>query len=225
MFDSRFLAFLLLAGVLTLTPGADTMLALRNAIARGKRGGLWTVVGIGTGFFVQPMLAALGLAAILVRSKVAFDIVKWAGSLYLAYLGVQSLRGAVTSWRARKQIPESNAKSEEPGLPGFAQPDDSPGACFRQGLLTNALNPKIGVFYFAILPQFLKSGDPVFAKSLLMAASHYVMGMLWLSGLVLLAARVRGLFARPAVRIAMDALSGFVLIGFGIRLAAARAKG
>jgi threonine/homoserine/homoserine lactone efflux protein len=169
MFDQQFLAFLLLAALLTITPGADTILTLRNSLSGGVRAGLWTAAGVCSGFFVQPLLASLGVAALFVESQTAFNVVKFAGAAYLAYLGVQSLRSA---WRwlslgggaelAREQSPMS---------------ERSPWAGFREGALTNALNPKIAVFYFAVLPQFVTPGQAVLAKSLAMSAAHYLMGL------------------------------------------------
>jgi threonine/homoserine/homoserine lactone efflux protein len=214
MFDAQFMAFLGLAVLFTLTPGADTMLTLRNAVTRGTRGGLWTMAGICSGFFVQPMLAALGLAALFVRSEWAFSIVKWAGALYLLYLGVQSLRSGWRYWRGRHDVKNPNEVAELEWV--------NPWVSFREGLLSNALNPKIAIFYFALLPQFMKPGDPVLLKSLLLAGSHYLMGAIWLSTLALLAGRASMMLRRPRVRAFMDGLSGFALLGFGIRLATAR---
>lgn len=211
MFDQQFLAFLLLAALLTITPGADTILTLRNSLSGGVRAGLWTAAGVCSGFFVQPLLASLGVAALFVESQTAFNVVKFAGAAYLAYLGLQSLRSA---WRwlsleagaelARVQSPLS---------------ERSPWAAFREGALTNALNPKIAVFYFAVLPQFVSPGQAVLFKSLAMSAAHYLMGFVWLAALACVAGRARALFLRPQIRAAFDSLVGFAMLAFGLKLA------
>ncbi len=216
MFDANFYSFLGLAAVLTLTPGADTMLTIRNALARGTSGGLWTTAGICAGFFVQPTLAALGLAAIFLSSELAFNLVKWAGAAYLLYLGTQSLISARRWWH------ESSDGDVHAATPGS---DPVSGwQSFREGLLTNALNPKIAVFYFAVLPQFISPGDSVLAKSLLLSGAHYLMGILWLSTLAIAAGRARHLFFRRRVRAGFEAFAGFAMIGFAVRLAFARSR-
>src|SRR5689334_13226396 len=104
MFDSLFWAFLVLAAVLTITPGADTVLTLRNTLAGGTRDGLWTMAGVCSGFVFQPLLAALGVAALFVRLPLAFAVVKVAGAIYLIYLGIQSLIEATRLWRKRSGL-------------------------------------------------------------------------------------------------------------------------
>ena len=130
MLDAGFCSFLALAAVLTLTPGADTMLTVRNALARGAAGGLWTAAGICSGFLVQPVLAALGLSAVLVSSALAFNLVKWAGAAYLLWLGLQSLRAAGRWWRSR---------DEPAAAAGPAEVAAGRWISFREGLLSTAL--------------------------------------------------------------------------------------
>lgn len=101
MFDSLFWAFVGLALLVTISPGADTVLTIRNTLTGGTRDGIWTVAGIISGFFFQPLLATFGVAALFVKLPVAFEAVKFAGALCLICLGVQSLREAVRLWRAR----------------------------------------------------------------------------------------------------------------------------
>jgi len=215
MFDSLFWAFLALAALLTITPGADTVLTLRNTLAGGTRDGLWTMAGVCSGFMFQPLLAALGVAALFVRLPVAFAVVKLIGAIYLVYLGCQSIRQAVRVSRDREEsgkaiVPTNNPQS------GWKR--------YREGLLTNALNPKIGVFYFAVLPQFIKGGDPVLLKSLLMTLCHYGMGVLWLGAIALAAGRLRRFLSRPRVKASLDGIAGLAMIGFGAKLALARAR-
>ena len=215
MFDSLFWAFVALAALLTITPGADTVLTLRNTLSGGTRDGLWTMTGICSGFVFQPLLASLGVAALFVQLPVAFAVVKIAGAFYLVYLGVQSLREAVFLWRRRDAIDEPFVRSAKHA---------SAWKRYREGLLTNALNPKIAVFYFAVLPQFIKPGDPALFKSLLMTFCHYGMGVVWLGGIAVCAGQLRTLLVRPRVKVILEAISGLAMIGFGARLALARTR-
>ena len=215
MFDSLFWAFIVLAAVLTITPGADTVLTLRNTLSGGTRDGLYTMAGVVSGVVFQPLLAALGVAALFVQLPLAFAVVKLAGAFYLVYLGIQSLREAIRLWRTHRTN-EGNLQPTRPTNRGWKP--------YREGFFTNALNPKIAVFYFAVLPQFIKASDPVLLKSLLMAACHYVMGAIWLGGIAVAAGRARALLVRPRVKASLEGLSGVAMIGFGARLAFSRAR-
>ena len=199
------------AAVLTVTPGADTMLVIRNVIARGRRAGVITTLGICSGLFVHATLSALGLSLILARSAEAFTIVKLAGAGYLAWLVAQSLR------RAARPAP---AGAAWPGAGDARAPDQA--RSWREGFLTNVLNAKVAVFYLAFLPQFVAPGDPLLPTFLLLAAIHAVLGLAWLSGLAALLEGARGWFTRTAVRRALEGVSGAVLVGLGARLALAR---
>jgi len=173
------------------------------------------MAGVVSGVVFQPLLAAFGVAALFVRLPIAFAAVKLAGAFYLIYLGVQSLREAMRVWRTHQANDvklTSIFTSRDPWKP------------YREGFLTNALNPKIAVFYFAVLPQFIKPADPVLLKSMAMASCHYLMGAVWLGGIALAAGRARALLIRPRVKASLEGLSGLAMIGFGARLAFARAR-
>lgn len=215
MFDSLFWGFIALAALLTITPGADTVLTLRNTLSGGTRDGLCTMAGICSGFSFQPLLAAFGVAALFVRLPLAFTIVKTAGAFYLIYLGWQSLREAVRLWGRRIGTAEELARKNGVST-GWRR--------YREGLLTNALNPKIAVFYFAVLPQFIKPGDPALLKSFLMTLCHYAMGAIWLGALAICAGQFRTFLIRPRVRASLEAVSGLAMIGLGARLALSRAR-
>jgi RhtB (resistance to homoserine/threonine) family protein len=206
MFDARVLAFAGIAGLVTLTPGADTMLVVRSALVRGRRAGLLTVLGIGSGLFIHATLSALGLSVVLVRSARAFEIVKLAGALYLVFLGLQAIRGAAR------------------GAPIGESPAGPAGAhrAYVEGLLTNVLNPKVAIFYLAFLPQFIGPSDPVLARSILLASIHFAEGLVWLSLVTLFVARLRTVLAQPRVRRALETFSGLVFIAFGVKLAVSR---
>jgi len=206
MFDARVLAFTGIVAIVTLTPGADTMLVVRSAIVRGRRAGLLTVLGIGSGLFIHATLSALGLSVILVRSARAFEVVKLVGAVYLVFLGLQALRSAA------RDVPVT----EECTAPIGAR------RAFAEGLLTNLLNPKVAIFYLAFLPQFVGPGDPILAKSILLASIHFVQAIVWLSFVTVFVARLRSVLAQPRVQRALESISGIVFIAFGVKLAMSR---
>ena len=213
MIDTQILAFTGVAAILTITPGPDTMLVMRNVLTRGQRAGLLTMLGISSGLFIHATLSGLGLSWILVRSVTAFEIVKMLGACYLIVLGYQSLRQA---YRAH-QDPSSNQ------IEGAVAPAHrSWRRAFMEGMLNNVLNPKVAVFYLAFLPQFINPQDSVLFKSVLLAAIHFMLGITWLSIVVLLLGKIRATLERPRIKQALETLTGLALIGFGVRLAAER---
>lgn len=202
MFDSQLLAFTLFAAVLAVTPGADTMLVLKNSIRSGAGAGWATTLGILGGTLVHALISALGLSVIVAQSELLFQLIKGVGALYLVWLGVQTIRTAA-------KVPTDGISGR-----GFAI-----RGAFREGLITNVLNPKVAIFYVAFLPQFITSGDPVLAKSLLMACIHNALSLAWFGGLVMLISRGKHWAQRPSVQTWLSRASGVILIGLGARLA------
>ena len=210
MIDAQVLTFAGLAALLTLSPGADTMLVIRSVISRGPTAGLLTTAGICSGLFVHASLSAAGLSLILLKSALAFEILKTAGACYLLYLGFQSIRHLFRNNRGDTgRVPAGSAQNGR----------KSARRAFMEGMLNNILNPKPAVFYLALLPQFIGPADPVFLKSLMLAGIHFAMGIIWLSGISLFLGRMRSFLANPRVQRWLEASSGVVLIGLGIRLA------
>lgn len=207
--DTSILAFTFAALLLTLSPGPDTFLVIGSTVQGGIRAGLAAVAGIISGGFFHAALFALGIARLLMYSPTLFMAVKLAGAAYLIWLGICALRSAATA---------------RPDLPAEAAPAPSNGLlrrCYLQGLLSNALNPKIAVFYLAFLPQFLQPGDPIALKSAGLIGIHYALGLVWLGTLALAVGRVGHWLRRSRVQRALDGLVGAVMTGFGIRLALA----
>jgi len=204
--DPQIVAFAVVAAVVTVLPGADMALVARSVLAHGRRAGYVTSIGCCTGLWVHAVASALGVSAILMTSAALFSAVKVAGGLYLATLGVLSLRRA---WRAhtvsQAVIPTGSAQVGR--------------RAFAQGLLSNLLNPKVAVFYLTLLPQFIRPGDPVLAWSLLLASVHVVIGLVWLTAYTYFLGRLSTLFNRTRVRQALEGITGAVLIGLGARLA------
>lgn len=210
--DSRLWAFVAVATLLAVTPGADTLLVVRNVLTRGRVAALATVAGIAGGCIVHAVLSAVGVSLILVRSAEAFAVLRFCGAAYLMVLGAQSVR---RWWRV------------DDGAPAATDPEAAlrPSRRLRsfvEGLLTNVLNPKVGIFYLAFLPQFIAPGDPVLERSLLLAALHIGIGVVWLSLLSLGVGRIRPLVESRRWRARLEGVSGAVLIALSVRLAAAR---
>lgn len=210
--DSRLWAFVAVATLLAVTPGADTLLVVRNVLTRGRVAALATVAGIAGGCVVHAVLSAVGVSLILVRSAEAFAVLRFCGAAYLMVLGAQSVR---RWWRMDDGAPAATN-------PKAALRSSRRLRSFVEGLLTNVLNPKVGIFYLAFLPQFIRPGDPVLERSLLLAALHIGIGVVWLSLLSLGVGRIRPLVESRLWRARLEGVSGAVLIALGVRLAAAR---
>ncbi|MFT4046827.1 MAG: LysE family translocator [Solimonas sp.] len=199
------LLFTAAAGLLTVTPGLDTLLVLRAAIAEGPRRALLAGAGICAGCLVWGLVVALGLGALFAVSTLAYDALRYAGAAYLLWLGVQLLRKP----RTRIDVaPLTNARR-------------SHAASFARGLLTNLLNPKMGVFYVSFLPQFVPAGVDIVAFSTLLAAIHAMLGLLWFLLLALATQPLNRWLARPAAVQALDRAAGGAFVLFGLRLATA----
>ena len=203
--DGSILAFMGIAALLTILPGADMALVAKVTLLDGRRAAFFTSLGICAGLPVHATASALGLSLILATSAEAFTVVKFAGAGYLAYLGIRTIRD---SFR-----PASAAVAAA----GRARTSRS---AFAQGWLSNVLNPKVALFYLTFLPQFISPGDNVLVKSLLLAAIHAVMGLVWLPLYAYAIDRI-GVVVRGARRW-LERLSGTALIGLGVRLALER---
>ncbi len=205
------LAFTAAASLLTLTPGVDTALVLRTAAASGPKAGAAAGLGICLGLLGWGLGAAVGLTAILAASPVAFTALKWAGAAYLLYLGARLLASPRTANPSAPLAPVALSGGRDAGL----------AAPFRRGLLTNALNPKVGVFYMTFLPQFIPHGIDVPGFSLLLAGLHVLLSLVWFALLIALTVPLGRLLARPAVVRSLDRATGCVFVAFGLRLALA----
>ena len=199
------LVFLGVITLLTITPGADMAMVSRSVFMGGRRAAFGTTLGIAAGCFLWALASAAGVAAVLAASETAYDALRLVGAAYLVWLGVQSLLAARRGY------------ASEPAARSPAGTGPSP---FRQGLLTNLFNPKIALFYTTFLPQFIGPDDPVLLLSLAMAGVHILLGIVWLSAYAWLLDRAVARFKGSRLRRALDALTGVVLVGLGIRVAA-----
>jgi RhtB (resistance to homoserine/threonine) family protein len=209
--NSQMLVFLTIAAVLTVTPGADMALVTKNVITRGRAAGFMSTLGIALGCLIHATLSGLGLSVILNRSAALFEMVKLAGAVYLLYIGASSLWSAVRGEHGPSPSAGPKEASDERRLRSFAE-----------GLFTNLLNPKVALFYLTFLPQFIAPGEPVLRKSLFLALIHVGMGIVWLSVFIALLHRLSGVFSRSSVRRKLEAVTGGLLIAFGLKLAVAK---
>lgn len=200
------LGFAVVAAALTVTPGLDTALVLRAALTAGRREAMATGAGIVAGLFVWATAAAAGVSALLTASEVAFDVLRYAGAAYLLWIGGRFL------WRALRARPPSGPGAD-------ATPQSSAWRAARLGLLTNLLNPKVGVFYVALLPQFVPAGSDPLAIGLLLAGVHAALSTVWFGALALLAGTLGPVLRRPRTVRIIDGVTGATLVAFGLRLA------
>jgi threonine/homoserine/homoserine lactone efflux protein len=202
---SAYGTYLAFAVVLVLIPGPDFAVVTKNSLVGGRRRGWWSALGVASSNTLQGLAAATGLGAVIARSEPVFLTVKWAGIAYLLFLAVQAFRSAR---RGRYDRNAATADAAGSRLRGW-----------RQGFLSNITNPKVLVFYLAVLPQFLgqHAAIPVL---MVFAVSHAVLSLCYLSLLVTVLARARAALQRRTVRRSMDVATGCALVGFGAKLAA-----
>ena len=198
-------AFLAVAALVIVTPGQDTALTIRNALSGGRRAGVATALGVSAGQAVWALAASAGLAALVVASEPVFRALQLAGAAYLVYLGAHALRRAL-----RREAPPTVRRAAELGRV----------AAFRQGVLSNLANPKMAVFFTSLLPQFAAfGGAPSFAQMLALGVLFCAMTLVWLCAYAVAVDRASRVLRRPAVRRALDAVTGTALVALGLRVA------
>ncbi|MGH8791556.1 MAG: LysE family translocator [Stackebrandtia sp.] len=205
---TAYLSFLAFACFIAVSPGPDFAVVMKNSVARGRKAGMYANLGIASGNVVHGAAAALGVGALIVQSQTLFNVLRWAGVCYLAYLGVHSLVAACRGRYRADAEPAADAGTRR-ALHGWSQ-----------GFLSNITNPKALALFLSVLPQFMAGGDGSVAWPVLMAASFIVVDVIWLALVVTFLHRVRAWIRRRAVRRAVDAGAGFALVGFGAKLAA-----
>jgi threonine/homoserine/homoserine lactone efflux protein len=191
-------AFLPIAALVTITPGAATANVIRSAMRGGWRAGVLTIAGNEVGVLVWGLLSVLGVSALVAASEVAFVALKAVGAGVLVWLGVQSLR-------SRGELP---AAAERP-----------PGHAFRAGVLTSLANPKLAIFFVALFPQFVGARASVLPTTLLMVALIAVFDFAWYTALAVLVSRARRAYTGSRLARALERVTGGVLIALGARVA------
>ena len=191
--------------LLNVAPGQDTLYILGRSIGQGRRIGVASALGVSAGTVVHTLAAALGLSALLATSATAFLAIKVAGAAYLVYLGARTL-----------------VESRGPLAPLRAQDRVDAGAAFRQGLLTNVLNPKVALFFLAFLPQFIAAdGDAHVPAFLALGLTFVATGTVWVLVLALAGAHAAGFITRhPGAQRGLLRVMGGLFVYLGVRLAA-----
>ena len=197
-------AFLVAAGLLTITPGLDTAMILRTAAVEGPRRAAMAALGICAGCLVWGLAVALGLGLLLTASTTAYTVLKWAGAAYLVWMGL----GLILRPRSRFEL-------EAPATRRGSN-------WFLRGLMTNLLNPKVGVFYVSFLPQFVPAGVAAGPFIVLLTAIHVTLGLIWSAGLIGATAPLKTWLSRGAVVRWLDRVTGGVFLAFGLKLALER---
>ena len=205
MVDARFAAFVVVSALLIMLPGPDMALVTRNALRAGRAAASFTALGVGVGILGWAIASTVGVGVLLERSVTAFTLLKLAGALYLGYLGLRSLLGG------QRTVP----MTDEARPPALRRADGI--TFFRQGVLGNLLNPKAGVIFVTIIPQFVRPGDP-FARLLLMLLAFEVMLVIWLNFYGFLISRLGRSALGARLRHAVERLTGAILIGLGLQL-------
>lgn len=196
------LSFSFAAALLTITPGLDTALVLRTSAVEGARRAMLAGAGIVTGVLAWGLIAALGLGAVLAISEFALRAVQLAGAGYLIWLGISMLRAAI---RPRQQSVAIPTASRAPNW-------------FLRGVLTNLLNPKVGVFYLSFLPQFLPAGVPIVSFCVLLAGIHATMGLVFFAAITVATVPFHRALTGTRLPRILDGITGSVLIFFALRL-------
>jgi threonine/homoserine/homoserine lactone efflux protein len=204
-------AFLAVAAVVIATPGPDTALTVRNTVSGGRRSGIFTALGVAGGQATWTLATSAGISALLLASEPAFRAVKLLGAAYLVVLGAQALRAAFRG---------GSVQEREPGR--RLSRTLTPLAALRQGLISNLGNPKMAVFFTSLLPQFTQRGDAGFGALFLLGLLFCGITLVWLTAYAIAVATAGDVFSRSGIRRGLEAMTGAVLIGLGVRLALAR---
>ena len=203
---STLLSFTFIASLLVMSPGPNGVLIAKTVPTSGKAVGFANVAGFVAAFYVPGTLSVLGISLILVQSAQAFFIVKMLGAAYLCWIGIKALRDAWKGNAVPKDI--APAKRQRTLLKAFVE-----------GFLTNALNPKVSMFYLAVFPQFISHAHGAIGASFTLVVIHSLLNLIWFSAMVLLFSRL-GIAARNAtLQRWLKGTTGVVFIGFGVKLA------
>ncbi len=204
-----FASFTLASVLIVLLPGPDSLVVVRGLVRGGRRGGATTAAGVLGGLVVWVGATALGLSALLQASRLGYDALKIAGACYLVWIGVRSLLSV------RRSAAVVAAEGDGPMAPAPLLG----GSGLAAGFVTDLLNPKVGVFFVSFLPGFVPHGYSVGWTTFALGAWFAVLTALYFVGLIALSGTVSAWMRSPGIRRRLDALTGLVLVGFGVRLA------
>lgn len=185
--------------ILTITPGLDTTLIIRTATLETRQKAFQTVLGINFGCIVWGIVVACGLGALLATSELAFNVLKWIGAAYLAWLGLQLLVKPRSSLENNMDIQRTTN-------------------WFLKGFFCNILNPKVGLFYITFLPQFIPNDVTPFIWIMGLVAIHVVLGFLWSSILIVMMQPISRFLKQPKIVRCLDQITGTIFLLFALKL-------
>src|SRR5580765_3687553 len=205
--DGSFPTFLAVSIVVIVAPGPDTALTIRNTLRGGRAPGIGTALGVSTGQLIWAVATSVGLVAVLLASEPVFRAIRLAGAAYLIWLGTQSLRAAVA---ARGPAPAGETVRERL----------SSRAAFGQGIVNNLGNPKMAVFFASVLPQFTAPGHGMVSALVLLGIVFSILTFVWLAAYATVLSTAGRLLRASRLHRATEAVSGTILIGLGVKVAA-----
>ena len=204
---NNILIFLIPITLLTLTPGVDTMLVIRNTTRGGFWDGTTTSLGICSGLFFHAMISAVGISVLILQSTLAFSSLKIAGAAYLIFLGTISLKDAIKgNYNLSDKL---TAKKPDNFIAKRS---------FKEGLFCNILNPKAIVFYMAFIPQFIDPLKPALFQTFFLAGLHFIIAMIWQVLLASMIIRAKALLEKKIIKKSLNAITGIVMMFFGAGL-------
>lgn len=206
---TQILAFAGMVALLVMSPGPNGLLIARTVPSASRMAGFAAIAGFVVAFFLHSTLSILGISALLMASSTAFGIVRLAGAAYLIWLGIKALRAA---WRG----------TVAPAGPAPAQRRTTLRRSFAEGFLTNALNPKVSMFYLAAFPQVIAASHAGIGSVYLLVVLHALINVIWFCWIVLMFDRLGRLTRSARFRRWLQGLTGIAFIGFGARLATLR---
>ncbi|KMJ57465.1 amino acid transporter LysE [Bacillus sp. LL01] len=202
----NFFLFVVMSILLIILPGPDTAIATKNTLSAGRTGGLKTISGTFCAILIHTIAAVVGLSAIIVKSAFLFSVFKYVGAIYLVYLGVKTI------WALRNKKSENLNESTATNKYGNQ-------SYFKQGFLTNMLNPKVAVFFLTFLPQFVDTGTSTIGPFLLMGLTYAILTAIWFVLYIYLVNQISAFMKKPRTTTVIESITGAVLIGFGVKLA------
>lgn len=210
--ETLLLSYFIAIGLLTVTPGVDTALIIRTAALEGKQQAWFAMLGINFGCLIWGFVIAIGFGTLLLASQSIFNILKWGGAIYLTWLGLQLIFSKVSTAQFSVEAKKSAAMSSKLSQPNW----------FLRGFLGNILNPKIGIFYIAFLPQFIPSHEHVFLWTLGLVFIHILLGLAWCSVLIFGVNRLRPYLLNETVLKWMNRVTGGIFLLFAFKLIQSR---
>lgn len=208
---SEILTFVFVASLLVMSPGPNGVLIAKTVPTSGRSAGFANIAGFVAAFYVHGALSILGISILLVQSAIAFNIVKFLGAAYLCWVGVKALIEAIR-------------RLEPPAIAAPARRRRTLVRAFTEGFLTNALNPKVSMFYLAAFPQFISASDGSAASAFLLVFLHSALNAIWFAAMVVLFSSLTSVANGRSFQRWLKAITGTVFIGFGIKLATVRAS-